>query len=280
MKEFIGVFKEFTNISGRISRRDYIIANLVQLAICIFYSIFAILITKYFEQKWVDDVLTNIYMIYGIFSMIPFFTATVRRLHDTGRSGLYLFWLLLPIIGSIVIYVFLLERTRNEENNYENISKKTKIIVPIIWLLASIVIYFAIFEDEIEYFENLYYISDESNYYGTWGYEEYTNYKASEADSKPGYIFTGYYVDLSQNYFQITYDFNVIERQNDELVKTSETENYATGKLKEQDGKLILIVEDSNITDINVNDQLECSLDENSNFVLYIPSINESYILQ
>lgn len=51
--------------------------------------------------------------LWGLLSIIPTFAVTVRRLHDTGRSG---FWILIgfvPIVGALVLlYFYLIEGTR------------------------------------------------------------------------------------------------------------------------------------------------------------------------
>jgi uncharacterized membrane protein YhaH (DUF805 family) len=48
--------------------------------------------------------------IFGLGMLVPYFAAGARRLHDTGRSGLW--WLigLVPVIGTIVLIVFFTQR--------------------------------------------------------------------------------------------------------------------------------------------------------------------------
>ncbi|MEM9674902.1 MAG: DUF805 domain-containing protein, partial [Bacteroidota bacterium] len=43
---------------------------------------------------------------------------TVRRLHDTGRSGWYILIGLIPIIGSIILFVFYVENSQPGSNQY------------------------------------------------------------------------------------------------------------------------------------------------------------------
>ena len=45
--------------------------------------------------------------IYSILSIIPGITMSVRRMHDTGRSGLWLLAALIPL-GGILVFVLLL----------------------------------------------------------------------------------------------------------------------------------------------------------------------------
>ena len=51
-----------------------------------------------------------IMMASAIFTILTFFpglAVTVRRLHDTGRSGLNILWAFLPIIGPFIVFIFL-----------------------------------------------------------------------------------------------------------------------------------------------------------------------------
>lgn len=47
-------------------------------------------------------------LIFSIAVLVPGFCASVRRLHDVGKSAWYLLLELIPIVGSIVLLVFTL----------------------------------------------------------------------------------------------------------------------------------------------------------------------------
>ena len=53
-----------------------------------------------------------IYIVYGLVLILPYFAVTVRRLHDTDRSGWWILITLVPIIGAIVLLVFLVQDSR------------------------------------------------------------------------------------------------------------------------------------------------------------------------
>ena len=42
-----------------------------------------------------------------VYSLLPFLCVTVRRLHDTGRSGWWILLYLLPFIGWLVLLYFM-----------------------------------------------------------------------------------------------------------------------------------------------------------------------------
>ena len=69
------------------------------------------------------------YFFIGIIVIIfiPLLTVGVRRLHDTGKSGFYYFWSLVPFIGSLIVLAFMLGDGTKGRNQYgDNPLKKSK----------------------------------------------------------------------------------------------------------------------------------------------------------
>lgn len=56
--------------------------------------------------------------LYTLALLIPGLAVSVRRLHDTGRSGWWLLIALVPIIGAIVLIVFMATDSSPGENKY------------------------------------------------------------------------------------------------------------------------------------------------------------------
>ena len=60
-----------------------------------------------------------IYSLYSIFIFIPSLSLCFRRLHDSGKSGWYYLWLLLPIIGWFMVIIRLyLKKGDAGDNKY------------------------------------------------------------------------------------------------------------------------------------------------------------------
>lgn len=57
-------------------------------------------------------------LIYGLIALIPNLAVTVRRLHDTGRSGGWWFICLIPIIGSIWLLILMILDSQHAPNKY------------------------------------------------------------------------------------------------------------------------------------------------------------------
>lgn len=56
--------------------------------------------------------------IYALAVLVPGIAVTVRRLHDTNRSGWWIFIILIPIIGAIALLVFMVLDSKPESNQY------------------------------------------------------------------------------------------------------------------------------------------------------------------
>jgi uncharacterized membrane protein YhaH (DUF805 family) len=56
--------------------------------------------------------------VYSLAVLIPSLAVSVRRLHDTDRSGWWLLISLIPIIGAIVLIVFAAQEGTSGENRF------------------------------------------------------------------------------------------------------------------------------------------------------------------
>jgi uncharacterized membrane protein YhaH (DUF805 family) len=56
--------------------------------------------------------------IYMLATLLPAFGVTVRRLHDTGRSGWWIWLSAVPFIGWMVVFIFLASGSDEGDNEY------------------------------------------------------------------------------------------------------------------------------------------------------------------
>ena len=56
--------------------------------------------------------------LYSLIILIPGLAVTIRRLHDTGKSGWYILVALIPIVGGIIVLYFLVQDSQQEQNEY------------------------------------------------------------------------------------------------------------------------------------------------------------------
>jgi len=107
MNYYLAVLKNYVGFSGRARRAEYwqfVLFNIIALVVC-----------------FVIDLAIGspvLYYIYLLAVLLPSLAVGARRLHDTDRSGWWLLLGLIPLIGGIVLLVFMcLEGTRGN-NKY------------------------------------------------------------------------------------------------------------------------------------------------------------------
>jgi len=108
MTWYLQVLKKYAVFSGRAHRTEYWTFVLINLIVTL--ALYAI-----------ESLAGGPGVLGGLYSLavlIPSLAVSVRRLHDTNRSGWWLFIGLIPVIGSIVLLVFMLQDTQQGENPY------------------------------------------------------------------------------------------------------------------------------------------------------------------
>ncbi len=114
--------KKTLTISGRASRSEF---WWFQLSFFVIGIIAALLIVAVGVGSTLASLISIIFAIYIIVASIASFTAGIRRLHDTNRSGwlVLLFWILacipfVDIISMIVYIVFLCQKGTDGDNRF------------------------------------------------------------------------------------------------------------------------------------------------------------------
>ena len=105
--------QKYSDFSGRASRPEYWWFYLFYIVVLIVAMI-------------IDSIVgSSLFANYGIVSVIamlgfllPSLAASVRRLHDTDRSGWWLLIALIPLIGAIVLLVFLVSGGTSGQNRF------------------------------------------------------------------------------------------------------------------------------------------------------------------
>jgi len=112
MDIYLSVLRKYVEFSGRAKRREYWTFVLISLVISLILSFIDRMLGLSTEQ--------GVGLLSGIYSLavlLPSLAVTVRRLHDTGRSGWWILIGLVPIIGWVVLLVFmLLDSTADNEH--------------------------------------------------------------------------------------------------------------------------------------------------------------------
>ena len=108
MNWYLEVLKKYAVFSGRARRKEYwmfFLFNVIILFVLGFVEGFA-------------GSAGIVSMLYSLGVLIPSIAVSVRRLHDTDRSGWWLLIGLVPLIGAIVLLVFMFQDSKPDENQY------------------------------------------------------------------------------------------------------------------------------------------------------------------
>ncbi len=114
MKYYIQALKKYAVFEGRSRRSEYWFFALFNLIALVIAAILDNIIGTAFDGIGYGI----LYLLYSLAVILPSLGLFVRRLHDTGRSGFWFFIGLIPLIGGIVLLVFLVQDSQEGENQY------------------------------------------------------------------------------------------------------------------------------------------------------------------
>lgn len=107
MDWYVGVMKKYVEFTGRARRKEYWMFFLINILIAMAIGVL--------------DAILGLGLLGGIYALavlLPSLAVTVRRLHDTGRTGWWILIGLVPLIGFIVILVFMVLDSQPGDNAY------------------------------------------------------------------------------------------------------------------------------------------------------------------
>ena len=103
MNWYLHVLKNYATFSGRARRKEYWIFFLFNVLISLGLGVIDVVAGTYsveYETGFFSG-------LYSLLVLIPGIAVGVRRLHDTNRSGWWILISLIPIIGVLVLFVFM-----------------------------------------------------------------------------------------------------------------------------------------------------------------------------
>ena len=103
MNWYLHVLKNYATFSGRARRKEYWMFFLISALISIVLTLLDILLGTY-SVEYEAGLFSG---LYSLLILIPSIAVVVRRLHDTDRSGWWILISLIPLIGAIVLFVFI-----------------------------------------------------------------------------------------------------------------------------------------------------------------------------
>jgi len=103
------VLNKYADFSGRARRSEYwywTLAVIVAIVVCLILTAIA------------HTLGLVLYLLVLLGTLVPGLAVGVRRLHDTGRSGWWILIALVPLVGSIILLVFVCQDSQPGQNQY------------------------------------------------------------------------------------------------------------------------------------------------------------------
>lgn len=117
MEWYLRVWQRYAEFSGRSRRMEYwmftLIHSIIILVIC--GGTIGLGLAK---QPVVGATSYLLLAAYGLAVLIPCFSVTVRRLHDTDKSGWWILISLVPVVGGIALLIMLALDGSQGSNQY------------------------------------------------------------------------------------------------------------------------------------------------------------------
>ena len=104
MNWYLAALKKYAVFAGRARRKEFWFFMLFNTLVTVALAMIDLWTGTYDEDVGLG-VLSG---LYAVAMIVPGIAVTVRRLHDTDRSGWWYLLLFIPVIGALVILVFML----------------------------------------------------------------------------------------------------------------------------------------------------------------------------
>lgn len=104
-------FKKYATFQGRAKRPEFWYFFLVVVAVNLVLGFIGLLVFVSSIAAWVSN-------LWSLATFIPLLAVSVRRLHDTNRTGWWVLLPLVPVIGAIILMVMMAMKGTEGENRF------------------------------------------------------------------------------------------------------------------------------------------------------------------
>lgn len=133
MNEFLNVItKNYANFSGRARRREFWMFTLINtIVLFVLYLPALIPLMSMSAQAemgaapadlsaipLVAQIFLGLYLLYSLAVFLPTLAVSIRRLHDSGKTGWMYLVALIPLIGSLLLLYFLIQDSEAGSNKW------------------------------------------------------------------------------------------------------------------------------------------------------------------
>ena len=103
--DYIAVLKDWHKVNGKLELRPYLMFLLAAL----------LFMTGLLWLGRLVPVFEPLFKIFSVVMIVPFITATIRRIHHVGKSVWFFLWLFIPIIGWLYIILHLIQEEPDDK---------------------------------------------------------------------------------------------------------------------------------------------------------------------
>ncbi len=119
-QHFVSCWYKYATFNGRARRKEYWSFVLFQTIISLVFLI-PMLSSIDFETAQIGGsyfLFAGLSSLFSLVSFLPGLAVTVRRLHDLGKGGGWIFISLIPLVGSILLLVWFFTEGERQENRF------------------------------------------------------------------------------------------------------------------------------------------------------------------
>lgn len=121
MNWYIEVWKKYAQFTGRARRSEYwffaLFNTLIGIGLWLLSSIPMLFGVRSGNAAYFLPGM-GLLLIYSFATILPSLSVMVRRLHDTGKSGWWFLISFIPVVGTIILLVFLFTDSQPGPNQY------------------------------------------------------------------------------------------------------------------------------------------------------------------
>ena len=118
MNWYLKVLKQYADFGGRARRKEFWMFNLFNLIFVIVATILDNVLGITFSIMGQSLGYGWLYLLYSLAIFVPGLAVCIRRLHDTGRSGWWYFLCFIPLVGAIILIVWMCTDSKAGENKW------------------------------------------------------------------------------------------------------------------------------------------------------------------
>lgn len=113
-------FSQYVGFAGRAARSEfwYWILFVILVSVCLSVIDGAIIAPMTGYEQFAPEAGQPLQIIFNLATLLPTLAVTVRRLHDTDRSGWWILLGLIPIIGNLILLWWYIQAGTEQENEY------------------------------------------------------------------------------------------------------------------------------------------------------------------